>query len=83
MPQRQETKTTALMWAIADGNQAAAKMLIEAHADVRASSAKGITPLLYAATTGNVEMAKILLAAGVNPNRKPARTAPMLCRFRS
>jgi uncharacterized protein len=63
-----ETKNTALMWAVADRNQQMAKMLIEAHADVHASTVKGFTPLLYAARNGDIEMAKILLTAGVKPD---------------
>ena len=63
-----ETKNTALMWAVADHKPEIAKALIDAHADVHASTSKGFTPLLYAARSGDIEMAKILIAAGVNPN---------------
>jgi len=42
-----------------------ARLLIEAHADIRATSVKGFTPLLLAARNGDIDMAKILLAAGV------------------
>jgi len=63
-----ETKNTALMWAVADRNQQIAKILIDAHADLHASTAKGFTPLLYAARNGDIDMAKILIAARVNPN---------------
>jgi uncharacterized protein len=63
-----ESKATALMWAVGDKNQEIAKVLIDAHADVHASAAKGFTPLLFAARNGDIEIAKILIAAGVNVN---------------
>jgi ankyrin repeat protein len=63
-----ETKNTALMWAVADRFPEIVKMLIDAHADVHASTAKGFTPLIYAARNGDIEMAKLLLAAGVKAN---------------
>src|SRR5580704_2592481 len=63
-----ETKNTALMWAVADRFPEIVKILIDAHADVHASTAKGFTPLIYAARNGDIEMAKVLLAAGVKAN---------------
>jgi ankyrin repeat protein len=63
-----ETKNTALMWAVADQFPAIAKTLIDAHADVHASTAKGFTPLIYAARNGDIEMAKLLIASGVKVN---------------
>jgi len=63
-----ESKATALMWAVGDKNQGIAKVLIDAHADVHASAAKGFTPLLFAARNGDIDMAKLLIAAGVNVN---------------
>jgi ankyrin repeat protein len=63
-----ETKDTALMWAIADGHADLARALIEAHADVHASSTSGFTPLMFAARNGDINMAKALLAAGVKVN---------------
>ena len=63
-----ETRTTALMWAVANGHHEVARVLIEAHADVHASTVKGLTPLLYAAMTGDVTAGKMLLAAGVRPD---------------
>jgi ankyrin repeat protein len=56
------------MWAIADGHADLARTLIEAHADVHASSASGFTPLMFAARNGDLDMAKSLLAAGVKVN---------------
>ncbi len=63
-----ETKNTALMWAVADQFPEIVKMLIEAHADVHASTSKGFTPLIYAARNGDIEVAKLLIAAGVKVN---------------
>jgi ankyrin repeat protein len=63
-----ESKATALMWAVGDRKPEIAKILIEAHADIHASTDKGFTPLLFAAHNGDIEMAKILIAAGVNVN---------------
>jgi ankyrin repeat protein len=64
----EESKATALTWAVADRNRDIAKALIEAHADVHPGIAKGFTPLLFAARNGDIEMAKILIAAGVGVN---------------
>jgi ankyrin repeat protein len=58
------------MWAIADRHAEIAAVLIEAHADVHASTSKGFTPLMIAARNGDIEMATVLLAAGVNVNEK-------------
>src|SRR5580700_8892862 len=44
-----ESKNTALMWAVADQFPEIVKILIDAHANVHASTAKGFTPLIYAA----------------------------------
>ena len=63
-----ETKNTALMWAVADRFPEIAKILIDAHADVHASTAKGFTPLIYAARNSDIEMATLLIAAGVKVN---------------
>jgi uncharacterized protein len=67
-----ETKNTALMWAVADQFPEIVKILIDAHADVHASTAKGYTPLIYAARNGDIEMAKLLIAAGVQVNETGA-----------
>jgi ankyrin repeat protein len=63
-----ETKVTALMWAVAELHPEVLQVLIEAKADVHASSAKGMTPLLYAARNGDIEMAKVLIEAGAGVN---------------
>jgi ankyrin repeat protein len=63
-----ETKDRALMWAIADRHDNIFRSLIEAHADVHTANAKSFTPLMIAARNGDIEMAKVLIAAGVNVN---------------
>jgi uncharacterized protein len=63
-----ETRTTAIMFAVAERKKEIAEALIAAHANVHASMAKGFTPLLYAARNGDVDMAEMLLAAGVDVN---------------
>ena len=63
-----ETKSSALMWAVAEPHPEIAKVLVEGRADVHASSSKGFTPLMFAAKNGDIEMAKLLIAAGVNVN---------------
>jgi len=63
-----EAKVTALMWAVAEPHPDIVRVLIDAHADVHASTAKGFTPLMFAARNSDVEMAKTLIAAGVSVN---------------
>jgi ankyrin repeat protein len=63
-----ETKATALMWAVSAPHPEMVRALIEAKADVHASSAKGLTPLLYAARNGDIEMARLLIGAGARVN---------------
>lgn len=67
-----ETKDRALMWAIADKHHDIFHTLIEAHADVHTPNAKSFTPLMIAARNGDIEMAKVLIAAGVNVNETGA-----------
>ena len=59
---------TALMWAVAQKHPAVAQVLIDRGADVHARSHGGFTPLLFAARTGDVDSARILLGAGANVN---------------
>jgi ankyrin repeat protein len=59
---------TASMWAVAAPHPDVIRLLIEAGADVHVSSHKGFTPLLFAARNGDIETAKILLAAGARVN---------------
>ena len=44
---------TALMWAVAEPHQAVAQVLVEGRADVKASTNKGFTPLMFAARNGD------------------------------
>lgn len=62
------TRQTALMWATAERHVDVVGLLIEAKADVHAASAVGFTPLLFAARNGDIEAARLLVAAGVGTN---------------
>jgi uncharacterized protein len=64
----ENTNGTALMWAVAWPHPEIARVLIEGRADVHASTAKGLTPLMMAAQNGDIPMARMLIAAGVNVN---------------
>lgn len=59
---------TALMWAVAERHPEVVKALIEAHADVKAATRQGFTPIHFAARIGDLESLKLLLAAGVDVN---------------
>ena len=61
-----QQQQTPLMWAIAAGHTAAARLLLDRAADPRARSTRGDTALLFAARDGNVESARMLLAAGAD-----------------
>ena len=61
-----ETRSTALMWAVAESHPGSVRALLAAGADPRASTAAGFTPLLFATRNGDVEMARLLLEAGVD-----------------
>ena len=63
-----ETRSTALMWAVAESHPDGVRALLAAGADARASTAAGFTPLLFAARNGDLEMARLLLDAGVDVN---------------
>ncbi len=56
--------TTALHWAVYNGNLALVERLIAAGADVSAANEFGSTPLAEAATVGNAEVVEALLAGG-------------------
>lgn len=62
------TGETALAWAVSDRHLDVARALIENQANVRASSKKGFTPLMYAARNGAIDMATLLVAAGADVN---------------
>ena len=59
---------TALMWAAAQDQAAAAAALIDGDAELHAVSAGGFTPLLFAAREGSVTTLDTLLRAGANPD---------------
>ena len=63
-----ETEATALMWAVAAPHRDIVRVLLERGADIRASSTKGMSPLLTAAGSGDIETAKLLIAAGAAVN---------------
>lgn len=59
---------TALMWATAEHHPDVVRTLIEHGADLQARTRKGFTALHFAAREGELEGARLLLAAGVNVN---------------
>ena len=58
--------TTALHWAVYNGNAALVERLIAAGADVGAANEFGSTPLAEAATVGDAAIIEALLAAGAD-----------------
>ena len=61
-------RSTALMWAVSESHLEIVRRLLGHGADPRASTAHGFTPLLLAAADGDIAMADMLLAAGVDVN---------------
>ena len=59
---------TALMWAAAEHHPDVVRTLIEAKADLQAHTKSGFTALHFAAREGDMESARLLLAAGVSIN---------------
>jgi ankyrin repeat protein len=57
---------TPLLFAARDGLVAAAKILVEAGADVNQPDPNGITPLLMAITNGQLPVAQLLVERGAN-----------------
>src|SRR5207237_5227662 len=58
----------ALMWAAAEHHPDVVRILIEAKADLRAHTKNGFTALHFAAREGDIESARLLLAASVDIN---------------
>jgi ankyrin repeat protein len=59
---------TALMWAVAEHHPDVVRTLVEHTANIRARTRKGFTALHFAAREGEIESARLLLAAGVDVN---------------
>jgi ankyrin repeat protein len=70
-------KQTALMWAAAERHPNVVSALIAAHADLKAHSKDGFTPIHFAARVGDLESIKLLLAAGVDVNLLTGGDAPV------
>jgi len=60
--------TTALHWAVREGNIERATGLLKAGANVKAENRYGITPLYLASENGDPAMLKLLLKSGADPN---------------
>jgi ankyrin repeat protein len=60
--------STALQWAVFNGNIAEAKRLLAAHADVKAANNYGVVAMQLAADASNTEMIQLLLKAGADPD---------------
>jgi cytohesin len=71
------------MWAISENHRDVVGRLIERGADVRARSASGFTPMLFAAQQGNIEIARMLMAAGIGVNTDGNGPAPLLIAINS
>ena len=63
-----ETSSTALMWALAAPHPDIVRLLLDRGATPAMSTHVGFTPLMFAARNGDIEMAKALIAAGVDVN---------------
>jgi len=63
-----ETRLPALNWAALNGSAEAARMLIEAGADVNVRTDDGTTPLGHAAFMGNADIVALLIENGANLN---------------
>ena len=58
---------TALMWAAAEDNLAAAEALLAGGADVHERSTGGFSPLTFAVRAGHLDMTRLLVEAGASP----------------
>ena len=58
----------ALNWATLNNHTAAVKLLLELKAPVEAENHTGFTALHHAAESGSIDAARILLAAGADPD---------------
>jgi ankyrin repeat protein len=57
---------TSLLYAARDGRPEAARLLLEAHADVNLTDPNGISPLLMSILNGHLDVARYLLDHGAN-----------------
>ena len=64
---RQNDGSTALLWAVYQGDADRVSTLLRAGADVSLANEFGATPLSEAARTGNTQILGVLLKAGANP----------------
>ena len=67
-----KTRSTALMWAVAQPHPDVVRVLLDAGADPAVSTFKGFTPLMFAARNGDIDTARALIAAGVDVNAPSA-----------
>ena len=67
---------TALMWATAEHHPDVVRALIEQGADVHARTRKGFSALHFAAREGELNGARLLLAAGLSVNVRSQADAP-------
>ena len=61
-------KITPLMLATSYGNKKSVELLLDNRADINAQRKDGATALQLAIENGNIDIAKLLLQAGANPN---------------
>jgi uncharacterized protein len=59
---------SVLMWAVSERHAPVVEELIRRGADIHARSKAGFTPLMFATQQGDVDSARILIAAGARPN---------------
>jgi len=60
-----------------ENNFAEAQTAVAAGADVNTTSLQGVTPLLWAAKHGNIQMAQFLLSKNANPNLVSSECGPL------
>ena len=67
---------TALMWAAAERHPAVVEVLIAHGADLQARTRRGFSALHFAARAGDIDTAKLLLAAGTDVNIRSVPAGP-------